>query len=57
MTGKQLKIKLIQLGLTQYQLAKELNINIKTVNKLCNSNRIAKVYQLAIERLEHQLTQ
>lgn len=50
-TGKDLKVALIRLDMTQAQLAQALGLTVKTINTLCNSDTIKPVYALAIECL------
>ena len=52
MTGKQFKIKLIELDLTHTQAAKLLNISLKTITNICASSTVKKVYEYAILWLE-----
>lgn len=50
-TGVDVKKALIDLNMTQYQLAQALDLSTKTVHTICNSKRIKKVYALAIQQL------
>ena len=50
-TGKDVKIALVTLGLTQAQLADRLGVTTKTISALCNGERVKPVYALAIELL------
>ena len=50
-TGKDVRIALVTLGLTQAQLADRLRVTTKTISGLCNGERVKPVYALAIELL------
>jgi plasmid maintenance system antidote protein VapI len=52
MTGKQLKIKLIELDISQKTLAKLLCVTVKTVNTICNKPNIPVLYRWAITAIE-----
>lgn len=52
-TGRELKIKLLMLNMSQIDLANALNISIKTANALCNGKRLSVAYQLAIVGIEY----
>lgn len=53
MTGKDLKVKLMRLDLTQGMLALKLGVTLKTVSTMCNkSDPLPLVWQWAIYGLE-----
>ena len=54
-TGKDLKKKLIDLDLTQQELAQKIGVTVGTVNTMCNKPTIPVLWQWAIYGLEFQV--
>jgi plasmid maintenance system antidote protein VapI len=52
-TGHELKVKLLMLSMSQIDLSKALDINVKTANTMCNAGRLTKIQQLAIMGMEY----
>ena len=51
MTGKELKIKLIENGVTAEELAKKLNLATKTIYNWMAKERLGKVEEIAVNHI------
>lgn len=56
MTGKQFKIKLIELDLTHKQAAQKLCTSLRTITNQCSATTVPTVYEYALLWLELMLT-
>ena len=55
MTGKDFKIKLIKLNITQEKFAEVIGVSTKTINNVCNATTVSLVYQWALYGYELSL--
>lgn len=54
MDSKQFKIKMLELDISNNQLAEKIGVNLRTIQRIIANDRIPLVYQWALKGLEFE---